>query len=128
MGLGDLFGVRIEKLNLKGSFETIKELYEAIKDVDFEAGKTELVKDGLAWVIAFPQLDRNNQVQILGSKGKYSVQRSVQPAGLGNLAANLALDKITEGFSSMSGAFGDTKKLCMEQVTKTADTINGLGI
>ena len=33
MGLGDLFGVRIEKLNLKGSFETIKELYEAIKDV-----------------------------------------------------------------------------------------------
>lgn len=128
MGLGDLFGVRIEKLNLKGSFETIKELYEAIKDVDFEAGKPELVKDGLAWVIAFPQLDRNNQVQILGSKGKYSVQRSVQPAGLGNLAANLALDKITEGFSSMSGTFGDTKKLCMEQVTKTADTINGLGI
>ena len=77
MGLGDLFGVRIEKLNLKGSFETIKELYEAIKDVDFEAGKPELVKDGLACVIAFPQLDRNNQVQILGSKGKYSVSSDI---------------------------------------------------
>jgi hypothetical protein len=127
MGLGDAFGVRVEKLNLKGNY-SMEELYEKIKDVKFEAGTPSLVKNGFAWVIAFPQLDRNNQVQILGGKGKFSVQRSVQPVGVDKLLANMALDKLTGGLTGFSGAFGDTKKRCMELATKTADTINALGI
>ena len=127
MGLGDMLGVRVEKLNLKNDY-SIEELYEKIKDVEFEAGKPELVKNGLAWIIVFPQLDRNNQVQILGGKGKYTVQRSVQPAGLDKLAANMALEKLTGGLTGFSGAFGDTKKRCMELATKTAAQINALGI
>jgi hypothetical protein len=79
-------------------------------------------------VIAFPQLDNNNQVQILGANGKYSVQRSVQPVGVDKMLMNMALDNLTGGLTSLSGAFGDTKKRCMELATKTADTINALGL
>lgn len=68
MGLADAFGVRMEKLNLKGDYPTLQDFYEKIKDVEFEAGKPSLVKSGLAYVIAFPQIDRNNQVQILGTR------------------------------------------------------------
>ena len=127
MGLADVFGVRVEKLNLKGNY-SMEELYERIKDVKFEAGVPSLVKNGFAWVIAFPQLDNNNQVQILGANGKYSVQRSVQPVGVDKMLMNMALDNLTGGLTSLSGAFGDTKKRCMELATKTADTINALGL
>ncbi len=127
MGLADIFGVRVEKLELKGNY-SMEELYERIKDVKFEAGVPSLVKNGFAWVIAFPQLDNNNQVQILGANGKYSVQRSVQPVGVDKMLMNMALDNLTGGLTSLSGAFGDTKKRCMELATKTADTINALGL
>lgn len=127
MGLADIFGVRVEKLELKGNY-SMEELYERIKDVKFEAGVPSLVKNGFAWVIAFPQLDNNNQVQILGANGKYSVQRSVQPVGVDKMLMNMALDNLTGGLTGLSGAFGDTKKRCMELATKTADTINALGL
>jgi hypothetical protein len=128
MGIADMFGVRVEKLNLKENYPTMKDLYEKIKDVNFEAGVPSLVKHGFTWMIVFPQLDRNNQVQILGVNGKYSVQRSTQPAGVDKMMANFALDKLTNGITGLSGAFGDTKKLCMELATKTAATINALGL
>lgn len=127
MGLGEMFGVKQIKLNLKGDYPTMESLYEAIKDLEFEAGKPQLVKQ-IAYVIAFPQLDRNNQVQILGGKGKYTVTRSVQPAGIGKMIGNMALDEVSNGWSSMSGAFGNTKKRCMELVEKTAETIHKAGI
>lgn len=127
MGIGEMLGVKSVKLELKGNY-TFEELFEKIKDVEFEAGKPSLVKNGFAWVIAFPELDRNNQVQILGNKGKYQVTRSVQPAGVDKMLANMALDSLTDGWSSMSGGLGNTKKLCMELVEKTANTINALGL
>ena len=127
MGIADDFGVRVEKLNLKGNY-SIQELFEKIKDVPFEAGQPSLVKNGFVWIIVFPQMDRNNQVQILGSNGKFSVQRSAQPAGVDNLVANMALDKLTGGLTSVTGILGDTKKRCMELATKTAEKINSMGI
>jgi len=127
MGIADALGVRVEKLNLKGNY-SMEELFEKIKEISFEAGTPSLVKNGFAWVIAFPQLDRNNQVQILGANGKFSVQRSAQPAGVDKMLTNMALDKLTGGLTGFSGAFGDTKKRCMELATKTAETINALGI
>ncbi len=128
MGIADLLGVRSEKLQLQGNIQTMEELYELIKDVPFEAGVPELHNTGFARIIIFPQLDRNNQVQIMGSRGKFTVNRSIQPAGLKNMLVNDMLNEISDGWSSMSGAMGDTKKLCMMLVTKTAETINALGI
>ena len=127
MGLKDALGVKVEKLNLKGKY-TIEELYNKIKDVNFEAGPPSLVKNGFAMVIAFPEVDRNNQVQILGGKGNFSVQRSAQPVGIDKLLTNMALDKLTGGLTGLSGAFGNSKKRCMELTTKTAETIRELGI
>lgn len=128
MGFSEMMGVKQVKLTLKGNYETIQELFEKIKDVEFEAGKPALIKQGFAWIIFFPKLDRNNQVQILGSKNKYSVVRSTQPAGLDQLLANVALEHLTDGFSGMTAAFGGTKKRCMALVESTAKVINELGI
>lgn len=129
MGLGEMMGVKVEKITPKGTY-TLEEFYNKIKDVKFDAGQPQYVKNGLAYVIVFPQLDRNNQVQILQSlkKGTFEVQRSAQPAGVGNLAANMALDKLTGGLSGLSGAFGDTKKRCMALVTRTAEQIRELDL
>lgn len=128
MGIGEALGIKSLKLDLNGSY-TVEELYDKIKDVPFDAGIPALVKHGFAWLIVFPQVDRNNQVQIIPSgKGKFVVQRSTQPAGMGNMAKNMALDSITNGWSSFSGAFGNSKKLCMELTEKTAEAINALGI
>src|SRR5574344_1818336 len=94
MGIGEAFGVKIEKLELTGTY-TVEELFDQIKDVEFEAGKPELVKHGFSTLIVFPQLDNNNQVWIIpGGKGKFTVQRSSLPAGGGNAGTTLALDTL----------------------------------
>lgn len=128
MGFGELLGVKTEKLNVK-TCATLQDLYERIKDVEFEAGKPSLIKHGFSYVIAFPQLDRNNQVWICDmGKGKYQVQRSTIIAGVGNMVTNMVIDDLTDGLTSISAAFGDKKKTCMALVTKVADKINSMGI
>lgn len=128
MSIMNFLGVRNEKLTFIRDIPTIETLYEYIKDVPFDAGKPELIKSGLSTIIVFPEIDHNNQVQIFGSKGNYTVVRSTQPAGLGNFAKNIAFEKLTDGWSIMSGSFGKKKKLCLEMVTKTAETIRKLNI
>lgn len=128
MGIGEMLGIKNAKLNLSKTYD-YQSLFEAIKDVEFEAGKPELVKNGFADVIVFPELDRNNQVQISkGLKGEWVVLRSAQPAGVEKMVKNEILDSLTGGLTGLSAAFGDKKKKCMELVTKTADTINALGL
>ena len=129
MGLGEMLGVKSAKLNLKGNYPGLEELFEAIKDIKFEAGQPNLVKQGLGKVIVFPELDRNNQVWIQNlGKGKYQVARSTEVAGLDNMVKNAVLDSLTDGWSSMSGAFGNTKKRCMELVDITAKEIEEAGV
>jgi len=127
MGIGELLGVKQIKIETQTGM-SIQEFYEKIKGIHFEAGEPQLVKNGLAWVIAFPEVDRNNQVQILGDKGKFYVTRAVQPAGLGNFAKNIALEHLTDGLSGMSAAFGNKKKLCMHLTELVAETIKSLNL
>ena len=128
MGLGEMMGVKNVKLELKGKYATLAELLDAMKDVKFEAGIPELTKHGIGSVIVFPPVDRNNQVWITGAKGKFTVMRSAEVAGLGNMAKNAILDSLTDGLSSMSGAFGNKKKRCMELVDITAKEMKEAGI
>ena len=128
MGIGEMLGVKNVKLELKGNYATLAELLEAMKGVTFEAGKPELTKHGLGQVIVFPPLDRNNQVWITGAKGKFTIMRSAEVAGLGNLAKNAALDALSDGWTSLSGVIGDKKKHCMELVDITAREIGEAGI
>ena len=110
MGLGEMMGVKNVKLELKGNYATLADLLEAMKDIRFEAGVPELTKHGIGAVIVFPPVDRNNQVWITGAKGKFTIMRSAEVAGLGNMAKNAVLDTLTDGWSSMSGAFGKQEK------------------
>ena len=128
MGLGEMLGVKSVKLELKGNYASLEELLEAMKDVKFEAGIPEITKHGLNTLIVFPPVDRNNQVWITGAKGKYTIMRSTEVAGLGNVAKNAALEMLTDGWSNLSAAFGDKKKRCMELVEITADEIKAAGI
>ena len=116
MGLGEMMGVKNVKLELKGNYATLADLLEAMKDIQFEAGVPELT------------VDRKNQVWITGAKGKFTIMRSAEVAGLGNMAKNAVLDTLTDGWSSMSGAFGNKKKRCMELVDITAKEIKEAGI
>ena len=123
-----MFGVKIRKLKLKDTYTT-EQLYEKIAGIRFEAGTPELVKYGPVYVIAFPEIDRNNQVQIQAdSKGKIFVQRAVTPIGLEKQLRNEMLDDLTCGLSSMSMVFGKKKKLCMALVDKTADQLEAMGL
>lgn len=128
MGFGEMMGVKNVKLELKGNYATLEELLGAMKDVKFEAGVLELTKHGIGSVIVFPPVDRNNQVWITGAKGKFTIMRSSEVAGLGNMAKNAALDALTDGWSSVSGAFGSKKKRCMELVDITAKEMEAAGI
>ena len=119
MGIGEILGVRTIKISTSSPY-SLEEF--------FDAGKPALVKDGLTYVIAFPQIDRNNQVQIIGNKGLFYVQRSVQPAGIDKMVANMALEKLTDGLTGLSGAFGSAKKKCMELAQNTADIILAMNL
>lgn len=128
MGIGEMLGVKTLKLELKGNYASLEELLDAMKNVKFEAGVPTITKHGIGKVIVFPPIDRNNQVWITGAKGKFTIARSTEVAGLGNMAKNAALDALTDGWSSMSGAFGNKKKRCMELVDITAKEIEAAGI
>ena len=123
-----MMGVKNVKLELKGNYASLAELLDAMKNVKFEAGVPELTKHGIGSVIVFPPVDRNNQVWITGAKGKFTVMRSAEVAGLGNMAKNAILDSLTDGLSSMSAAFGNKKKRCMELVEITAKQIEDAGV
>ena len=114
-----------EKMNLEG-------LYNKIKDVPFAAGAPEYVKHGLAYVIAFPPEDRENQVWIVETKKGFSVQRSVIIAGLGNTVKNQiksdVLNELTGGLTGAISQFGGPKKACMAHCDDVAEKIRALDL
>ena len=101
MGIGEILGVRTIKISTSSPY-SLEEFFEKIKDTPFDAGKPALVKDGLTYVIAFPQIDK--------------------------MVANMALEKLTDGLTGLSGAFGSAKKKCMELAQNTADIILAMNL
>ena len=127
-----MLGFKQVKIVTKENY-SIQSFYERIKDEQFTAGKPELVKNGFAWLIAFPAADRNNQCQITqgwfkGEEGnKFTVIKGEQ-AGTENLLKNAALDSLTNGWSSISKIGGKNCKLVEQQVVKTAEELKALGL
>ena len=127
-----MLGIKQIKVTTKDNY-SIQSLYERIKDEQFSAGKPELVKNGFAWLIAFPAVDRNNQCQITqgwfkGEEGtKFTILKGEQ-AGTENLIKNAALDSLTNGWSSISKIGGKNCKLVEKQVEDTAKEFNALGL
>ncbi len=123
MQIAEFFGVKNVKLQLRGDYPTIQTLFTRIHDIPFQAGPPQLLHHGTTERIAFPELDSNNQVQIVGTKGKYTVIRTTQPLKLDKMAMNLALTNRMDSWSGVSGAYGSTKALCMTLVESTASAI-----
>lgn len=129
MGFGEMMGVKVIKIAPKEKM-TLEELFDKIKDLDFEAGKPELVKHGFTNVIAFPQEDRENQVWLIAIKNGFQVQRSTIVAGLSNMVANGikadVLDSLTGGISGMVSTFGGPKKACMAHCEDVAAKVKAV--
>ena len=126
-----MFGVKSITITTKQNLD-LEGLYNQIKDLPFQAGTPEYVKHGLAYVIAFPPEDRENQVWILKTKKGFSVQRSVIIAGLSNTVKNQAksdiLNKLSGGFTGAVSQFGEPKKACMAHCDDVAEKIQALGL
>lgn len=127
-----MFGVKIKKLVTQKEY-TIEELFEAVKDKQFSAGVPSLTKSGLNYLITFPPLDRNNQVQIYsnslkkGPSTKFTVTKA-QEAGVGNAIKNNFLSDLTGGWSSASANFGKTNKTCEQLVEATLAELQALNL
>ena len=123
-----MLGIKMVKLKLQNSYTT-EEFYDKIAGTSFEAGTPELIKYGPAYIIAFPEVDRNNQVVIQSdSKGRVVVQRASTPIGLDKQLRNEMLEDLTGGLSGFSVLFGNKKKRCMELVDKTAAQLESMGL
>ena len=126
-----MLGIKSVTITTKEALD-LEGLYNKIKDLPFEAGIPQYVKHGLAYIIAFPQEDRENQVWILKTKKGFAVQRSTIIAGLGNTVKNQlksdVLGTLSGGVTGMISQFGSPKKACMAHVDDVAEKINALGL
>ena len=126
------FGVKIKSFKTKKEY-TIEELYEAIKDKEFTAGKPELTKNGMAYIITFPPLDRNNQIWVMQGQmkkppySKWSVQKQ-REAGVGNMVGNMVMDELTNGWNQASSVFGKKSKNTEKLVEITTEELDALGL
>ena len=126
-----MLGVKIKNVKCKNEY-TLEEFYDAIKDQRFSAGIPSLTKHGMATVITFPPLDRQNQVWIMkvGLKersSKFSVQKCEQ-AGIGNAAGNMAINELTGGIFGLFGAVGKNFKKCEQLVEATANELETMNL
>jgi len=124
-----MLGVKMIKITPRDKM-TLEELYEKIKDQQFDAGKPEYIKHGFNYVIAFPPEDRENQVWIIETKDGFTVQRSVVIAGVSNMVKNgvkaEVLDKLSGGITGMVSTFGSPKKACMAHVDDAAEKVKAI--
>ncbi len=107
-------------------------LYEAIKDKEFSAGEPSLTKHGFAYIITFPELDRQNQVWICncGIKAeskKFQVTKG-EKAGTGNMVGNMVLNDLSGGIYGLGGAVGNNTKKCEQLVEATAKELEALNL
>lgn len=126
-----MLGVKVKNLKFKNPY-TIHELFDKIENETFSAGKPSITKNGLAEIIAFPALDRQNQVWVMKvgfseRSDRYSVQKA-QQAGVGTMAGNMALDEVTGGLFNMFGVFGKKGKQCEKLVETTANELEALNL
>ena len=122
------FGFKLKTVKTNESFENYQQLFDRIKDVDFTAGKPELVKNGFADVIVFPPLDRQNQIWVmLQGKNKIIIQKN-QVVGVADQAINAAFDAVTDGLFSVGSIMGKNSKKIEKLVEATASEIEALDL
>ena len=128
-----MFGFKMKTVRTRNAY-SIESLFEAIRAHSFSAGMPELTDHGLNKIITFPALDMNNQVWIIPGQittqkeyTKWTVLKSKR-AGVANTAMNIALDSITDGWSSFSGVFGKKAKEAERLTELTASELDAIGL
>jgi len=128
-----MLGVKVKTVKTQKGY-TINELYEAMKDKTFSAGVPSLTKHGLAYIVTFPALDRQNQVWVcstaLGNdkpSQKFTIQKG-EAAGVGNMVGNQLLDDLTGGIFGWGKMVGKNSKRCEELVDLTAKEMEALNL
>ena len=121
------FGVKVKRIETSRAY-SIESFYEAIRAKTFTAGEPSLMKHGLATIVTFPALDRQNQVQILPvglqqETRKFQIQKA-EAAGVANVAGNMALDQLTGGVFGFGQIIGKNAKRCEELVEITAKELD----
>lgn len=126
-----MFGVKVKTVQTINEY-TIEEFYDVIKHYSFSAGAPALTKHGLSTIITFPPLDRHNQVWIVPYLGlmktatnKFQVSKN-DAAGVGNAAANMALNEMTGGLTNLRGMLGKHTKSAEKLVDLTVQELNEL--
>ncbi|MEG1560330.1 MAG: hypothetical protein RRY79_04660 [Clostridia bacterium] len=124
-------GVKVKTIKTEKKY-TLDEFFEAIKEESFAAGIPSMTKHGPTTVITFPALDSQNQVWIIkcgfGERvQKFSIQKS-QQAGVGNMAANMALDELSGGFFGAKSIVGKNAKQCEQLVETTFKELEALNL
>ncbi len=125
------FGFKLKKVKFDRGY-TLEELYDEIKDKEFSAGQPEMTKQGLGYLIAFPALDSQNQVQIFPASMKkqsevYQVLKG-QEAGISNMLGNDLKNKLTDGLFGMKSIMGKNAKEGERLVEVTAKELEVLGL
>ena len=113
---------------------TIEELYAAIRDHVFPAGSPALAKHGLCVIIAFPPIDRRNQVWILPQTGKgerrtstFRVQRG-EAACASVMAADPAYTEPSEGIFPIGSLLGGPARACRRLAERTAEELRAMNL
>ena len=126
-----MLGVKVKNVTFSKEYSEA-ELYEAIKNHPFSAGEPSLTKHGMATIITFPALDRQNQVWIMKAgfkerSAKFSVQKGEQ-AGVGKMAGNMVLNELTGGLFGMFSVVGKNVKKCEQLVEDTAKELTAMNL
>lgn len=117
------FGVKIRRIETDRAY-SIERFYEAIQGKTFTAGEPSLTRHGLANIVTFPALDRQNQVQILPVGLERETRRfqirKAEAAGGGDMIGNIAPEQVTDGLFGIGQVVGGHAKRCEELVDMTA--------
>lgn len=125
-------GVKFKTVKTANAY-TLEELFEAIKDKQFSAGQPSITKHGLTYMITFPALDSQNQVQIMSFANqskpsqKWQIQKGEQ-AGMDNMVKNAVVDKLTGGLFGFGAIMGKNSKQCEALVETTVKEFDALGL
>lgn len=125
------FGVKVKTVPVSKAY-TIQELFEEIKDVNFSAGKPDMIKYMTNTVIVFPALDSHNQVQIMAlglkkSTAKLAVQKGDELT-LKGAAKNMILSDLTGGLTGLQRAVGNNVKEAERLVDATVQELISLNL
>lgn len=127
-----MFGLTVRRLNTNKPY-TMEELYEAIKDQKFDAGKPEYYKDGIIQLIIFPPLDKFNQVRIApaelkkGSFSKFKIKKS-REVGIVNRVEYRVMKKGSHGLVGIFNFAGKNTRRAEEQVKSIYEVLQALGL